>query len=251
MLAIKFFAYPDQNNMDLQFPLAYSEFTNACMTLFQMLTNDHWVRLLSEQGQTVALYWFSAMFSVSWLLLASYILKNLLIGVLVDSLVSMRSERELLEQEEKKRLEDFVFGEVNSTTTIVLPENIAQDESTVRLSESTIHLLSETEQTSRQSPMMPESLGENSGVRSFSHTASPTIDSAAMEHRLTFRGIEDMHARTERNLQHVVKREEQLMWPRDTLLLYFIMMEQLQENLLERQRLILLCKNALLLATDI
>ena len=79
-----------------EFPFYFGGINRAFLTLFQIMTFDNWTIIMHKIMKVHPYAWI---FFISFIIIASYILLNLLVGIIVESLHQVRRKRELQEED--------------------------------------------------------------------------------------------------------------------------------------------------------
>ncbi|OHT13291.1 hypothetical protein TRFO_16618 [Tritrichomonas foetus] len=96
-----FYSYTTSKDPDLEFNYKYSTFGEALVTVFQILTFDNWL-LMYEDIIKVYYKWPTVIFFIVWLWVGAFVLGNIYIAVLVDSLKHVSENAKELEKNENK-----------------------------------------------------------------------------------------------------------------------------------------------------
>ncbi|KAI0224143.1 Cation channel sperm-associated protein 2 [Lamellibrachia satsuma] len=199
-----------KHRKELEFWDSFSSIPRALITLFQLFTLDHWMCIYKDVTK-VHNYWFAALYMTFWILLGSFIFRNLFVGIMVNNFQSIRND---------------LFEEV-----AVLKEQERRDRELAKFAEELDRqnqLKQEKKQSASKMPIDKTSnLKEEDGATFASHVAVK----AELE-------MEEWQNIVERNVGNLAKDNTTFCWPRDSLFRYFLMMEALQENLEERLQLL-------------
>ncbi|XP_022239158.1 cation channel sperm-associated protein 2-like isoform X2 [Limulus polyphemus] len=69
----------------------FKNLSQAAATLFQLFTLDHWLKVFSDIYSLIGT-WFSIIYIISWILIGSFIFRNIFVGILVNNFQSIRTE---------------------------------------------------------------------------------------------------------------------------------------------------------------
>ncbi|XP_068814937.1 cation channel sperm-associated protein 2 [Struthio camelus] len=203
--------YADRNYKDY-----FSSFSNAVVTVFILFTMDHWYDLLQDTWKIPNMNKFiSGTYIILWLLIGSFLFKNIIVAIMVSNFQTIRSEQiEEVQQIETQKQE--------TQPVLHRPQELTQ-----RLCQGEgLHHSQRAERRPKQDKVGGCSYGEG-------NRASASPDTEALPPSV------DWETYIHENLQGLIDENEdvQVVWPRDSLFRYLELLEQLQYNLEDRKKL--------------
>ncbi|XP_042199959.1 cation channel sperm-associated protein 2 [Callorhinchus milii] len=209
-----FISYTKSDDSTLMYREAFSGIMNALQTLFQLFTLDHWYALLNDVWRVKEVDAFSTgVYIIVWILIGSFIFRNIMVGIMVSNFQSIRAELSVqIQQMEILKKADYF--------KVQLIQREIQGDSDV----------SATEQESIPPGTSPH-LTDNSHMKSNTKWESQA-----------YKNIQLLKSH---------RGSEKVTWPRDSLFRYYELLEQLQYNLEERNKLQDLAAQCLLNMHDV
>ena len=204
VFGVTFFDYNLIDRSQLNFPNSFKNFSESMKTLFQIFTNDHWLAILEDLAKVTGNEQWAGVYVCVWLVLATYLINNIFIGIMVSSFQTIKEgiETEIEEEEEEKKLEGI------RRFTNALDRDYQR----------------KTHNFDAHPSKVDQDVIRGSG---------PQFGAAAVEAT-----ADDWKKMVDENLQTLAHEETNFCWPRDSLLRYYTILESLQENLAERQELL-------------
>ncbi|XP_035382788.1 cation channel sperm-associated protein 2-like [Electrophorus electricus] len=191
----------------LVFSESFSDLSAAFITLFMIFTLDNWHALLSEVQKVPELDSITcSLYIIFWIFIGSFIFRNIFIGIMTNTFNSVRSElSKVVEQIEMQHKTDLFKAEIIKR----------------RLSQPKIPVLA----------IIPEEHEESLSTKESS--LSMTSSAHNKKEKL------DWETYVEENMQAMwlQKEDEKVMWPKDLLLRYYVLMKTLQDILDTRMEL--------------
>ncbi|XP_035706808.1 cation channel sperm-associated protein 2 isoform X2 [Folsomia candida] len=184
--------YTHSHRANLDYRKSFSGLPNSFVTLFQLFTLDHWYDLLRETSDVMKGWTVPCIYILSWILLGSFIFRNIFVGVMVNNFQNIRQNM-MTEQK--------------------------QDHQNRKLAQLNIFALDELE----------------------------------MEHIESDDPLVDWEAEVFHNLEIIKalgQKMSPVMWPRDTMFQYYMLLEAYASNADERNQLFKLLDKALLRFLD-
>ena len=216
--------------------------TNALLTLFAIMTLDQWWNIFTHASESNENDIISTIFFLSWILLASFIFQNLFTGAMVNNFQEIRENIEkkiigkILKDEENDK--DGVFNDPKTEFN----ENLLFDDE--QLSES-IKSSSEVD----SDDFMSQRAEENSN-----ETRRKILKKVVKHMQNKRKNNKNWLNSLNKNLKVIedIKSSNKAatIWPEDTLLHYYSLMQSLMDNLHERMILLEYANNSLLLMHD-
>ncbi|MEE6503371.1 hypothetical protein FKM82_004806, partial [Ascaphus truei] len=105
-----FQTYTRSDRTDLQFNTYFSDMPNALVTSFIMFTADHWYALLQDTWKITDLNrTITGLYVIVWLLIATFIFKNIIVGIMVNNFQALRANlaREVKQIETQRKANLF------------------------------------------------------------------------------------------------------------------------------------------------
>ncbi|KAK2189943.1 hypothetical protein NP493_93g04023 [Ridgeia piscesae] len=196
-----------KHRKELAFWDSFSSIPRALITLFQLFTLDHWMCIYKDVTK-VHNYVFAALYMTMWILIGSFIFRNLFVGIMVNNFQSIRND---------------LFEEV-----AVLKEQERRDRELAKFAE-------ELDRQNQMNWFMIYNLVANCNGFLFSVKTDDEASNVAVKAGLE---REEWQNIVEKNVDNLAKDNTTFCWPRDSLFRYYLMMEALQENLEERLQLL-------------
>nr|XP_009668422.1 PREDICTED: cation channel sperm-associated protein 2 [Struthio camelus australis] len=209
--------YADRNYKDY-----FSSFSNAVVTVFILFTMDHWYDLLQDTWKIPNMNKFiSGTYIILWLLIGSFLFKNIIVAIMVSNFQTIRSEQiEEVQQIETQKQVDLFKMQIRER----------------RHSQSCTGLKS----SPRGSASRLQDLEAEQGKKAPSVSKSSELKLPAEQVTKGFLPKDlDWETYIHENLQGLIDENEdvQVVWPRDSLFRYLELLEQLQYNLEDRKKL--------------
>ncbi|XP_075431613.1 cation channel sperm-associated protein 2 [Ascaphus truei] len=214
-----FQTYTRSDRTDLQFNTYFSDMPNALVTSFIMFTADHWYALLQDTWKITDLNrTITGLYVIVWLLIATFIFKNIIVGIMVNNFQALRANlaREVKQIETQRKANLFkmqLFNRRQSEVSLIKEATSAREGST--------HGYPTGQQDPNTADYGPQIRNPDSQS---SQNIEPEVDWDTFVHK---------------NLPILKEQyeDDRTTWPRDSLFKYFELMEQLQSNLDERKKL--------------
>ncbi|CAH1795210.1 unnamed protein product, partial [Owenia fusiformis] len=258
---IFFDQYTHSNRDDLEYKQSFSTIPHCLITLFQLLTLDHWYDIMSDITK-VADPAFSAFYIIVWICIGSFIFRNIFVGIMVNNFQSIRNDlvqevkelenvkqdvmkmekfNEVLNKQADRRQSNTISGHVLDIRQSSMLQLQPMPYSSISLGLPGMNVIP-TEQSrhsmtinDRAALMLQSSQHLNvapSGVididtNELTRAVSEQVIQEAQDGMTWQEVVED-------NMTTIAKKTAPTIWPRDTLFRYFLLMEALQENLQER-----------------
>ncbi|XP_074662503.1 cation channel sperm-associated protein 2-like [Tubulanus polymorphus] len=260
---------------DLVYKNSFSGIVETLMTLFQLFTLDHWHDMLVELIKVVNPY-FASIYILSWICIASFIFRNIFVGIMVNNFQSIRNDlfNEVKEMEDFRqqtikieKLNEELQRQENMLKAVRRTSDIeVQDEDEDEIETGNVWDADESDKkvesdssdkeasppnvapaappttttTGRKATLVPGNAFSKSRLSGQSRQMlQEDLDTAMSTHviQTTYSG-HNWQKTVQDNLELIAKNPVETAWPRDTLFHYLQMMEALQENIFERQELL-------------
>ncbi|KAK1787857.1 hypothetical protein P4O66_016337 [Electrophorus voltai] len=211
----------------LVFSESFSDLSAAFITLFMIFTLDNWHALLSEVQKVPELDSITcSLYIIFWIFIGSFIFRNIFIGIMTNTFNSVRSElSKVVEQIEMQHKTDLFKAEIikrweTSLGPTQLPFLVSMR-----------HFLLYMFAPLSRLAIIPEEHEESLSTKESS--LSMTSSAHNKKEKL------DWETYVEENMQAMwlQKEDEKVMWPKDLLLRYYVLMKTLQDILDTRMEL--------------
>nr|XP_012297575.1 cation channel sperm-associated protein 2 isoform X1 [Aotus nancymaae] len=257
---VYFFAeYTRSPHQDLEYHMFFSDLLNSLVTVFILFTLDHWYALLQDIWKVPeASRIFSSIYVILWLLLGSIIFRNIIVAMMVTNFQNIRKElnEEMAHREVQVKADMFkrqiiqrrknvspetlrsTHGKTDDSSRGAIQQKENLDLSEVSKVESIYEATEEDIITSASKPEM--TLSKKKEYQSSSSVSSTSSsDASSSESRFSESvGHLDWETLVHENLPGLMEMDQDdRVWPRDSLLRYFELLEKLQYNLEERKKL--------------
>ncbi|XP_015266763.1 PREDICTED: cation channel sperm-associated protein 2 [Gekko japonicus] len=201
-----FESYTRSDRNDLEYSNYFKDMPNALVTIFILLTMDHWYALMQDAWKIPSINKVvTGMFIILWLLIGAFIFRNLFVAIMVANFQNIRNDlmEEMKQIEAQKQADRFKMEIIENRYT--------------------------------SSQLLGDS---NQGITGLGKASTHREDPDYSAHEFTTGGL-DWESYIYKNLPGLYQADddEQVAWPRDTLFRYFELLEKLQYNLEERQQL--------------
>lgn len=235
----------------------FSSFSTALITLFQLFTLDHWLEIYRNVSKKAG-YWYAATFVLIWVLLASFLFKNVVIGIMVTSFQTIR--KELVEAEEEAARREKAEQEMRRFAEELDRQNAKRAMDRRKARRMSAMLMTGTTQDEEDrhsaSPKSDSDLDSDNSLNEMlrcgsRHQSAEELTALINQH--LSKGVKDREewqSIVERNVANLAKERMTFCWPRDSLFKYYLILEALQENLTERQELLALAGECLAYIND-
>ena len=100
-------------------PDAFGTLGAAFFTLFQLMTLDDWANIVKPAMERSSL---SALYFMPFILVATFVVLNLFIGVIVESIQTLREQRESADADAAIVITDAARSEAHADSTVILAE---------------------------------------------------------------------------------------------------------------------------------
>eukprot|EP00698_Gefionella_okellyi_P003121 TRINITY_DN12914_c0_g1_i1.p1 TRINITY_DN12914_c0_g1~~TRINITY_DN12914_c0_g1_i1.p1 ORF type:complete len:486 (-),score=93.50 TRINITY_DN12914_c0_g1_i1:153-1610(-) len=213
-----FQSYTNSTRTDLFYHQRFSNLWQAIITLFQIMTFDHWYAITQDIAQVVNIG-IVAVYVILWIWLAAFVFRNVFIGVMVKNFEQIaekltaevkKERRELSRKVQRKKLDNML--------------EVQRNRMNPRKSLAQVGM-----------PGPADGVGETENA-----PAIPALMSDAMDIDKWEATVKESFAKDQKD------RDSDVLWPRDTLFNYLQLMEKLQENMKEYQELQLMAAWALM-----
>lgn len=239
------------NGVQLLYQTAFSDILWSFATLFQLMTLDHWLETLNDILSVMTSPFESiitVVYIFSWLWIGSFVFKNIFAGIMVNNFQTIRNDLHWEKKEKEARFEVDKFQKeiteeaIRSSGSESLRRNNGfqseLDDDTFGKNESPVDD-GPRGMTSTQTFRVASGMSLMSYISNF----APQKDQQASKEKL--RKVKwDNTVQRHMELSHKIPGE--VVWSRDLLFKYFRTMEQIQENLTERNQIIKLLNVAIL-----
>ncbi|XP_023579840.1 cation channel sperm-associated protein 2 isoform X2 [Octodon degus] len=249
--------YSRSTLQDLEYQEAFLSLPNSLITVFILFTMDHWNALLRDMWQVPEVSsLISSTYIILWVLLGSIILRNVIISTMANNFRDIRDEldkemahlaaqhkADILKLQILRRRQNPSFTTLRSSHSQINPRELSHHRTSLDFQEAA----SEQDSKSKQSAIEKELISsskkrESSVVREESSSSSSTSSSSE------YGGEPDWENLVHQNLHELIEmdQDEYTVWPRNLLLRYLELLEELQYNLEERKQLQQLAAQALM-----
>ncbi|XP_074091367.1 cation channel sperm-associated protein 2-like isoform X2 [Macrotis lagotis] len=242
LAGVYFFDYYTRSTIqDLEYQMYFSDMPNSLVTVFILFTLDHWYALLQDAWRVPGLSKaFSSIYVILWLLLGSIIFRNIIVAMMVTNFQAIRNEL----------IEEAAYLEVQHKADAFKRQIIKRRLSQKEGGKTKSKITGSSQTISKASPQIEESDAppiENKTADSKDNTTAPQ-ESPFPE---TLSSV-DWETHVHQNLPGLMEmdKDEQVVWPRDSLFRYFELLEKLQYNIEERKHLQDFAVKALINLTD-
>ncbi|MBN3308957.1 CTSR2 protein, partial [Amia calva] len=90
---VLFQSYTDSDQPDLEYKQSFKDIPNSLTTLFIIFTMDHWYELMLDTWKVAELdKTISSLYIIIWLLISSFIFKNIFMGIMVNKFQAIRQD---------------------------------------------------------------------------------------------------------------------------------------------------------------
>jgi voltage-gated sodium channel len=217
--------------------------TNALLTLFAIMTLDQWWNIFTYASESNENNVVSTIYFLSWILLAAFIFQNLFTGAMVNNFQEIRENienkinRKILKEEEYEieGIADDLKGELN--------ENLLSEDD--QLSES-INSSSELESDNCSS----QKTEENTINEKRRKILKKVVKNMQNKRKINKNWLNSVNKNIDVIEDIISSNKAATIWPEDTLLHYYSLMQSLMDNLHERMILLEYANNSLLLMHD-
>ncbi|KGL85094.1 Cation channel sperm-associated protein 2, partial [Tinamus guttatus] len=255
--------YTHSNSADEKYKDYFSSFSSAVVTVFILFTMDHWYDLLQDTWKIPNMNKFiSGMYIILWLLIGSFLFKNIIVAIMVSNFQTIRSDlMEEAQQIESQKQVDLFRIQIRerrhsqSSTGIkssqsgsarVLDQEADHGSKAVSLSKKSSELKLPIDQAAKDCEFCcpaararQEAEGRAGSPRSSSRSRRGERGASASPDSEALPLAADWETYIQKNLKRLIDENEdvQVLWPRDSLFRYLELLEELQYNLEDRKRL--------------
>ncbi|GAU87423.1 hypothetical protein RvY_00264 [Ramazzottius varieornatus] len=185
------------------------------LTLYQIFTIDHWYAMLHNSWCKLMDPIFPTIYILLWVLIGSLIFRNIFAGVVVNTFQSLRQTVAEEDEEDEKDISDRSLSEFKNFIDLQISEQdhhmTSQEDLLLETSESSTSLQEKPSQAQTKDPVLR--LNEKGSTWLYSFLKSLHM----LEKLVTLKPTK---------------------WKKDLIFQYFEVMEELQENLHERQEIV-------------
>ncbi|XP_005376726.1 PREDICTED: cation channel sperm-associated protein 2 isoform X2 [Chinchilla lanigera] len=239
---------------DLVYQESFLGLPNSLITVFILFTMDHWNALLRDMWKVPEVRSFiSSTYIILWVLLGSIILRNVIISTMANNFRDIRDEldkemahlaaqhkADVLKLQILRRRQNPSFTTLRSSHSQINTREVSYQRMSLNFQEASEKESkpSAIERELRASSIKRESLAK----REESSSSSSTSSSSENGDQLDWENL------VHQNLAELVEvdQDEYTVWPRNLLLRYLELLEELQYNLEERKKLQQLAAQALM-----
>ncbi|XP_019896019.1 cation channel sperm-associated protein 2 isoform X2 [Esox lucius] len=198
-----FDSYSRSNVEGLVYNMYFKDLYNSFITLFILFTTDHWYALLADTRKVPELnQTISGLYIILWLIIGSFMFSNIFVGIMVNNFQAIRRDlsKEVHQIEIQAKADHFKAEIINRRISHLKLPGLS------KVANGCEESLSSEDLLKPRSSNIPE---------------------------------KDWELYVEENMTVMQEQEEdeKVTWPRDSLFRYFELLEMLQHNLDERQRL--------------
>ena len=215
----------------------FENINNALLTLFAVMTLDQWWKIFTNACESNDNDLASNLYFISWILLTSFIFQNLFTGAMVNHFQKIR---ENIENALKLKLLKSLANNDDATD---LKDSLNED---LFLEER----LSSFTKTSSDDKRLSKNIQSNEDDVEKRKELKKVLELMETKRDINRKWLKFVNDRIETLIEDIKEANKGTLWPEDTLLHYYGLMQTLMDNLHERMILLDYANNALLLMHD-
>ncbi|KAJ3241158.1 hypothetical protein HDU78_001977 [Chytriomyces hyalinus] len=233
-----FLPYTLSKNPALRYQHCFMDLGQSMLTLFQLLTLDQWDDILRDLEKESDPVWTN-LYVISWVCLGAFIFRNIFIGVMVNHFDKISKElKEELEAKEKAKNYERMRRKLNKELSV-------QEKVTVSI--ANLKDAADTKGRLSQANMVEKRQASVSSHDSQLRNQQQDVLETVKKLLVTTSGIQKGWEETVQETLIALKDANvETLWPKDSLLEYLQVMENLQENMKEYEELQIMCSWSLL-----
>jgi cation channel sperm-associated protein 2 len=225
-----FYAYVHSERSDLVFQHRWSSLGSAMLTLFQLMTFDHWYAQLQDVMEVVS-SGVAITYFMSWIWLGAFIFRNVFVGVMVERFQNLKK---VLQRQADERRRERHLAKVQRSLARKLAKRNKEEMQQMRQraadAERDLRELERQQAIEAVLTAAPDDVVDTAGAGDVLQPETGTTATTAQQvltDQLTL--LANRAARRDQS--------RDVFWPRDTLFTYFRALDGLQECLAEYQQL--------------